>query len=752
MRFITTLFLAVFFLTSPALSQTAPVVPAPAGSVEAPDVTVDDLIRLLENDQTRSELLQRLRAQPEGAKAVAESGNETFARRIAEYTKSIAEQAAGAVAATVDVASGVGKVLAGESDIDTPRLQHMISEVALVALALFVGFLFLRLIAVGLQNRIAKHAEGRGWIVVTIALLMATAVDLAAVFLSWGSGYMIALEVIGRNAGRMSINQTLLLNAFLLVELIKVAMRAVLAHRHPALRLIPMGDTTAAYWYFWSARIVSLVGYTFMFVTPIVAATVSYGAAQAIRVLVMATSTVIGVVIVLQNRDSVRRSLSARSNSGRTDTISRACGMLAGYWHFLAIAYLMAILLVWLTNPRDALPFMLKATVNSGIAAGVGALIITFISRFVAVGMRVPDDIRERLPLLQARLNAFVPRVMQIVRTLVLIGIAIAIGQAWGLVDFFAWVSSAEGQTVTGSVLSALLIILIGIGIYIAMASWVEYRLNPNYGTAPTMREKTLLALFRNAFTIALVVMVLMLALAQIGVNIAPLLAGAGVVGLAIGFGAQKFVQDIITGVFIQFENVMNEGDVVEAGGHSGVVEKLTIRSVSIRSLDGTLHLIPFSSVDSVSNMMRGFSFHLAEIGVAYRENVADVKEAMHEAFRLLMKTEHGDVIITDLEMHGVTEFADSAVIIRARIKTLPGAHWAVGRAYNEILKEVFDEREIEMPFPHLTIYAGEDKAGKAPPFRVANIAPPAAKPKPSSSPQQALETVSPQPKQDDDN
>jgi small conductance mechanosensitive channel len=116
---------------------------------------------------------------------------------------------------------------------------------------------------------------------------------------------------------------------------------------------------------------------------------------------------------------------------------------------------------------------------------------------------------------------------------------------------------------------------------------------------------------------------------------------------------------------------------------------------------------------------MKGFSFHVAEIGVAYRENVAQVKELMHEAFDRLQQTEHGEQIIAPLEMHGLTQFGDSAVMVRARIKCLPGSQWALGRAYNEIIKEIFDDRGVEIPFPHVTVYMGEDKDGKAPPLRI---------------------------------
>ena len=148
-------------------------------------------------------------------------------------------------------------------------------------------------------------------------------------------------------------------------------------------------------------------------------------------------------------------------------------------------------------------------------------------------------------------------------------------------------------------------------------------------------------------------------------------------------------------------------------------LERLTIRSVSLRSVDGAYHLIPFSSVDTVTNMTKSFSYHIAEIGVAYRERIPEVKQAMKEAFDKLQQTSFAAEIIGDFEMHGITAFADSAVVVRARIKTLPGKQWALGRAYSELVKEIFDERGIEIPFPHVTLYMGELKDGTAPPLRV---------------------------------
>jgi small conductance mechanosensitive channel len=374
----------------------------------------------------------------------------------------------------------------------------------------------------------------------------------------------------------------------------------------------------------------------------------------------------------------------------------------------LAISYLVVLLIVWFANPDRALPFMLGATVQSAVSILVSMLVVMFISRFVDAGLHLPKDISQKLPLLERRLRAFVPRVMGIVRWIVIAGVVLEIAQAWALFDFVGWISSDRGQQVAISVISAALIVLVCIVLYVVVASWVEYRLNDTTGVAATNREKTLLNLFKNAFTIALVVFGLMLALAQIGVNIAPLLAGAGVLGLAIGFGAQKLVQDIITGIFIQFENVMNEGDVVEAAGKAGVVEKLTIRSVTIRDMSGTVHLIPFSSVDQVSNMVRGFSFYIAELEVARDSEVEAVKQAMRDAFDVVMTVPaYQAVILDNLDLHGLIAITPQSMTLRARIKTIAGKQWDAGRFYSETVLRLFAERGIQVPTPRIRYVEG---------------------------------------------
>ncbi|PWV60167.1 mechanosensitive ion channel domain-containing protein [Plasticicumulans acidivorans] len=691
---------------------------------------VDALLRVLENDTARKALIARLKAAspavaaapdaPTAAADGADADEPMLARQMAEYTRDFIEQSSRFLAGTGVVLGTLQDALVGTVSINPAEVWAVTLKVATVVLVCFAMFFLLRQLQVRLVNWLGARVAGKSWLQRLSALLLVTFSDALGVLLAWACGYAFVIGIELGGEGRMGLHQTLFLNAFVIIELIKVIARGVLLPQHRGLRLIALGDTDAAYWYFWLSRIVSLLGYTFLFIAPILASNVSWTASRSLRVLVAFTAVMMVIAVVLQNRHRVRELLLARARASQGLGGGRGLALLARVWHLLAILYVVSLFVVWLSNPFTALPFMLGATVQSLLAAGVGALLSAVLARIIAGGMHLPSELKQRLPLLEDRLNAFIPGVLRVVRFMVMLLVLIAIGQAWTLIDFAGWIDTLSGRRTVGAIVSAGVVIVLGGFIYIAMSSWVEYRLEPPRGRQPSPRERTLLTLFRNAFTIALVVIVCMLALSELGVNIAPLLAGAGVLGLAIGFGSQKLVQDIITGAFIQLENAMNVGDVVTVGGISGVVEKLTIRSAGIRDLNGVYHIVPFSAVDTVSNFMRYFSYHVAEIGVAYRENVTEVKAAMLEAFERLRATEHRLSILGEFEMHGLTEFADSAVKVRGRIKTLPGKQWDVGRAYNECIKTVFDERNIEIPFPHLTVYMGEDHAGHAPPLHLA--------------------------------
>lgn len=699
---------------TPAFAQ-APAAVA-AAKTETPSPDIDALVRVLKDDASRAKLIERLQSGDTAAKLEAPP-TQTMTRKIAAQGR----------AAAMEI-SAFARDLARSSDETFARLRMMdqatwmdIAEGG-AGLLVLAGTLFITLWTTraamawfslrGAPRRTRNLAAHR--VLSAFRKLVAETASLALAWLA-GNAVIVALPP----GGYGGTAQALFLNAFLVAEAMLIALRFALAPYRPDARVAPMADSSAIYWSIWLSRLVVVLVYAFLFAAPLAEQALSNEIADSVVILAMFTATLIGIIVIMQNRLAVREALTARmAESG--DGVAGFYAFIGRIWHALAVACLVTFFLVWLARPDVALSFILTSAVKTLIIVAIGRIVIGVMSRALGHGVRLPAEVRARLPLLEARLNAFVPAAMRVVRLIVLIIILLAIARAWSLVDVFGWATTGAGMLVIASALSTLLILLAGGVIYIAVLSWIEYRLNPAFGTTPSQRERTLLALFQSAFTVALAVIVVMMALSELGVNIGPLLAGAGVVGLAVGFGAQKLVQDVITGVFIQIENVMNEGDVVSVGGVAGVVERLTIRSVGIRDLSGAYHSIPFSAVDKVTNMMRQFSFYLADVGVAYRENVADVKAAMQAAFDLLMESpEHKANVIGPFEMMGLDRFADSAVIVRGRIKTLPGQQWQTGRAYNECLKTVFDARGIEMPFPHVTLYAGEDKAGKAPPFRI---------------------------------
>ena len=418
------------------------------------------------------------------------------------------------------------------------------------------------------------------------------------------------------------------------------------------------------------------------------------------------------------SRNSVSNCASRRSpwQTTRSARVSLAIG--ARIWHVLAIIYLAAILVTSILSPEEALPFMLAASGQTIVAVVVGIALAALLTQVILRRIRIGDELRAKFPLLEARLNAYVPTALKIARFLILAVVLAFIVDAWTPFDLGAWVASDAGAGLIGRLFSVALIVVLALLVWLVIASWIEFRLNPDAGAAPNPRARTLLTIFRNAVAIALVVVTSMVVLAEIGINIAPLLAGAGVLGLAIGFGAQKLVQDVITGVFIQLERAIDVGDTVTAGGITGTVERMTIRSLGLRDLSGTYHLLPFSSVDTVSNYNRDFAYHVGEYGIGYREDTDEAIAHLRAAFEELLQDPalRGQIIGDQLEVHGVTALADSAVNIRVRIKTLPGSQFPIGRAYNRLVKRHFDAAGIEIPFPHMTLYFGEDKQGKAPP------------------------------------
>lgn len=679
------------------------------------------LADLLEDEASRQRLIEDLRRMAAEGDGTAD-GSDTAAtaaslpERIAATSQAMAgqvvEQFQQAFLALQSIGTGPG--------VDWSAVGQDAWELGLLILGTAAVFLLLRIAArtvfarIGqwvLAGRDAAGVMRRFW-----GVLLASLIDAATIALAWLVGWAIALFALGES-GVADTRLLLFLNAFVLIEGVKLLVRVVFAARDDGLRLLPISSEEAAYWNAWLAHLTSFVGYGALVAVPLVRTVLSPALAQLLYVLVVAIGFVYALAIILQNRPRVRRLLEGWSQHAALGSTRVSAAVLARIWHLAAIGYLLGLTAVLLVRPDAALPFMARATLQSLVAIGFGILLGAVIGRAISRGIRIPEATREKFPQLELRLNAFVPRGLQAIRIVIVVLVLALVLDAWRVFDLGNWLASEAGLAVVTSLASILAIVVVAAVAWIAIASWVDYWLSDHTGSGgPSARQRTLLALFRNAVAVVIVTMAGMILLSELGINIGPLLAGAGVLGLAIGFGAQKLVQDIIGGVFIQLENAINTGDWIDAGGISGTAERLSIRSVGIRDLSGTFHIVPFSSVDTVSNYMRDFAYHVGVYGVAYRENTDEVIKHLIAAFADLREDPTmAPEILDDIEISGVTAFDTSAVNIRIRIKTTPGNQWRVGRAYNRLVKRHFDAAGIEIPFPHTTVYFGHDKDGSAP-------------------------------------
>jgi len=509
-------------------------------------------------------------------------------------------------------------------------------------------------------------------------------------------------------------------HAVILVHLAQVLARAVFAAGSPGLRLPQVDDAAAGQGETWVRRF-ALVGiYGYFGIQAAVFVGLPPGGFDAlVRVLALVILAMLALLIV-QLRAPVARWIHGSEDG----PLAELRGRLAAVWHIPALLYLAVLYSIWALQVPSAATTMLQGTVLSvlslGLAAGADRLADRTI-RPTLSPMQAPRAIPQKL---RHRLQRYLPALRAGIRRLIQITAVIAILQAWG-VPSFAWFTEHPGRTLALTAASLVLIVVLALSVWegasLVISNYLaEHDDRAELSPLRSARTRTLLSVARTALMVTLSVVTVLLVLSQLGINIAPLLAAAGVLGLAVGVGSQKLVQDLITGFFILLEDVFSVGDVIKVGDRAGLVEAGSIRNVRLRDLAGTVHVIPFSTIDTVSNLTKEFSFHVFDIGVAYREDVDEVTDALQEiGVEMRADPYFGGLILDDLEVFGLDAFADSPLVIKGRIKTLPIKQWEVGRELNRRVKARFVELDIEIPFPHRTLYFGVDKEGKAPPVRV---------------------------------
>ena len=677
------------------------------GQTEAATETLQPLLDVLEDPEARAILIEALEAQTVPDDPAADTpSDQTLAAQLATATISFAGETWSQISRAVqDIGrlTQVPEVLTRERRAEIwPQLRALILTV-LVTVAIYRLF---RHLSRRIHLRAAREAVSFQQLALTF--MAQFGLRLLSVVLAWVGGYGVA-AIVSQGDDGVAITQALYLNAFLVFGLFSLVL-SILVSRHPEdLTFAQLPSATAAAIYRRVRLVFGVLCYGVIAVVPIVQDWTNFVIARSVRTLIVILGAILAVWAVRKIASTLRRERAEQVTVVQED--DTIAGSIATHshslwdriWPTLAIIYILIATVVALANPNLIIELVGRATVFSGaglLAMLFGLRMLSQVSNTTT--LTLPGGLDDLLPTLSQRLVGFVKPAFVVLGLALVAGALMLILEGWRLINLSDWLAGG-GTELMWRLASILLIVIALILGWSLLSSWIDQRLSENLPESRQVsaRSRTLLALFRNAVSIALVIFGGMTVLSELGIDIAPLLAGAGVIGLAIGFGAQKLVQDIITGIFIQLENAINEGDVVTVAGITGGVEKLTIRSVGIRDLSGVYHLIPFSAVDTVGNYMRRFAYHVEVVGVAYDTPIEQARAAMEDAFATLRATEHGREILDDLEYHGVVSLGDSSVNIRARIKTRPGSQWAVGRAYTQAVKEALDAAGIEIPFPH---------------------------------------------------
>jgi small conductance mechanosensitive channel len=729
------LLFACLLMNGPAHSQT-PLAPTSESSADSQSDVIDPaaqsvvtpLLEVLRNDEARKTLIEALEQSTGATGAAPEEDAEdqapvTVASQLAQWTKNVIDETLGIVRKFVADLSGLASLFDTQAATDWSRLiAETMPLLATVVISVALYMLARRAFRGALGG--ARHRlEGHGILAVIALVFLHVLAEILALAIGYFAAGALSATMFG--TGSVSIYQTLYLNAFLVAGGTAIILRTVTGIVNGECPLLRLSAAMRQMLRQRAIRLSGLLVFGIAFVVPATNSLVSFAVGRSLRVVVYTLAAAYAVNAIralsrLQQEEANKPAEAAPEpeeegdaavNEALPQPVQSAFMLI---WPWLAYLYVVTSYVIALSRPALFVDFVGGATLKTAAAIVLGSLVLRACGYLSTKTIRAPAFLPLDEKALSSRLTSFVPIMLRIIWLLVGLAILAVVLDAWAVVDIGMWLEGQRGSALIAGLVSSLIVISVSVVVWAVASSWIDHRMENTHGSALTnARYRTLYSLLKNAITVAVVVFGGMIALSELGIDIGPLLAGAGVLGLAIGFGAQKLVQDIISGVFIQLENAMNVGDVVGAGGITGVVERLTLRSVSLRDLSGVYHIIPFSSVDSVSNYMRNFAYHVEEVGIAYKESVEEGKAAMLEAFDRLMETDHKPDILEPLEMHGVTGLGDSAVLIRARIKTAPGKQWGVGRAYTEIVKQVMEERDIEIPFPHTTLYLGRDKEGR---------------------------------------
>src|SRR6266700_1002619 len=470
--------------------------------------------------------------------------------------------------------------------------------------------------------------------------------------------------------------------------------------------LFPVRAETAAYIEIWARRIVGVGVSGIAFANVALLLGLHRAGYAALLRMVMLVVHLFIVVIILQCRRQVAEAI--RAPADRQGIAARLRNRIAGGWHYLAIVLDIALWAVWALNIRNGYSLLLQYFVGTIAVVLITRVVIMVTLSLIDRGFRINPEILQRFPGLEARANRYLPLLRRIVSGIIAFIGFVAVLEVWG-VDAIVWF---YGGQIGSRLLSA--VVTIGVAALAAAAIWeasnalMDRQLNAlsrDGHFARAARLRTFQPMLRTALLCLIVAVVGLTALSEIGVNVAPLLAGAGIVGIAIGFGSQKLVQDLITGLFLLLENTVQVGDNVTVSGLSGTVENVSIRTIRLRAGDGSVHIVPFSAVTTLTNSSRGAGNAAVSVNVSYKEDTDRAGQILQDIVaEMRREPEYRLAILGDLELWGVDKVDGSMASIVGQIRCTDSGRWPVQREFNRRMKRRFQECGIEIASAGQTI------------------------------------------------
>ncbi len=518
-------------------------------------------------------------------------------------------------------------------------------------------------------------------------------------------GHLIAGSSLGGQTASRLIMLAVVDSYAICAGLLCIA-RMLLSPEASRLRLFYLRDAAAVYLMRWARRLIliAVIGYAvgevglLLGLSDIAHDAMQKGIGLVLHFLLAA--------LVIRNRRAVRYWLQPAANA--TGAIAAVRNRVARVWHWIALFFLIAGWLIWAIEVPHGFAAVLHYFIVTALVLIGARLALLVLLGVVDRVMRPPLEPEGLYPGMNARLRAYHPTVTSVIRVTVYLLCILGLLQLYGLNTFLWLIESSLGQRILSASVTLLVTTVVAFGVWEAANGGIQghlSRLERDAQTSKSARLRTLLPLLRTTLLITIAIVAGLMILSEIGINIAPLLAGAGIVGVAIGFGSQKLVQDLITGIFLLLENAMQVGDWVTVSGLAGTVEALSVRTIRLRAGDGSVHIIPFSSVTSVTNVNRGLGNASVNVSIAYDE---DTDRASDEIKTILagMRSDpdFSAKMLSDFQLWGVDKVDGAAVTIAGQVVCTDSGRWAVQREFNRRMKRRFQELGIRMFNPVQTI------------------------------------------------